>query len=151
MTKIPFYLLTLLPLILPLSTATTTTPTTAHAELTTYGFPIGLLPSAVSGYVLNRTTGDFAINFRRPCKITLPPDNYLAEYANTVRGKIVKNKIAELDGIRVWAFFKWWSITGIKLSGDRDLVFEVGVVTAKYPKDKFGVAPDCEGRVKADS
>lgn len=121
----------------------------AHKELTTYGFPIGLLPADVRRYTVNRTSGDFAIDFGEQCKITLPPDNYLATYSKTVRGKIVKNKIAELDGIRVWAFFKWWSITGIRSNGD-DLVFEVGMVTAKYPSKNFVESPACEGR-RADS
>ncbi|KAK9715307.1 hypothetical protein RND81_06G156200 [Saponaria officinalis] len=137
--------------LLSLSTATTTAEKlTAHNELSTFGFPAGLLPSAVAGYALNRTSGDFAVNFRKPCKITLPPDNYLAEFSTIVRGKIVQNKIGELDGIRVWAFFKWWSITGIKLSGS-DLVFEVGMVTAKYPAFNFDVSPACEGFSKNDS
>ncbi|KAK8477976.1 hypothetical protein V6N13_002551 [Hibiscus sabdariffa] len=29
--------------------------------------------------------------------------------------KIENGKIAELDGVRVRALFKWWSITGIRL------------------------------------
>uniref|UniRef100_A0A3Q7J338 Uncharacterized protein n=1 Tax=Solanum lycopersicum TaxID=4081 RepID=A0A3Q7J338_SOLLC len=60
------------------------------------------------------------------CKITLPPDNYLATYSKKIRGKIVENRIAELDGISVRAFFKWWGITGIRSSGE-NLVFEVGM------------------------
>lgn len=123
--------------------------TAAHKELTSYGFPVGLLPSDIRGYALNQTSGDFVVDLGDQCKITLPPDNYLATYSKTVRGKIVKNKIAELDGIRVRALFKWWSITGIRSSGD-DLVFEVGVVSAKYPSKNFDASPACEGR-KADS
>lgn len=123
--------------------------TAAHKELTSYGFPVGLLPSDVRGYALNQTSGEFIVDFGDQCKITLPPDNYLATYSKTVRGKIVKNKIAELDGIRVRALFKWWSITGIRSSGD-DLVFEVGVVSARYPSKNFDESPACEGR-KADS
>ncbi|KAL9224492.1 hypothetical protein vseg_000519 [Gypsophila vaccaria] len=148
MAKLIFSLITTLTLLIPLTTAYMT----AHATLSTYGFPAGLLPTAVSSYTLNRTTGDFSVNFKRTCKITLPPDNYLAEFSPTVRGKIVRNKIEELSGIRVWAFFKWWSITGIKLSADAaDLVFEVGVVTAKYKANNFDVAPSCQGFTKSDS
>nr|ABR17598.1 unknown [Picea sitchensis] len=47
-------------------------------------------------------------------------------------------------GIRVRVFFQWWSITGIRSSG-KDLVFEVGVVSAKYPSSNFDESPDCEG------
>lgn len=117
----------------------------AHTELTNYGFPVGLLPSSVHGYSINKTSGDFSVELGGDCKITLPPDNYLATYSRTVRGKIVSGKIAELDGIRVRALFRWWSITGIRSTGE-DLVFEVGMVSAKYPSNNFDESPDCEGK-----
>ncbi|KDP32309.1 hypothetical protein JCGZ_13234 [Jatropha curcas] len=120
-------------------------PSAAHVELTNYGFPIGLLPASVRNYTLNPISGQFFVDFGGSCKITLPPDNYLATYSKTVSGKIVQGRIAELDGIRVRAFFKWWSITGIRSSGE-DLVFEVGMVTAKYPSKNFDESPDCEGK-----
>lgn len=120
-------------------------PTAAHVELTNHGFPIGLLPSSVQSYALNQTSRDFSVDLDGSCKFTLPPDNYLATYSKKVTGKIDQGRISELDGIRVWAFFKWWSITGIRSSGD-DLVFEVGVVTAKYPANNFDESPMCEGR-----
>nr|GLL20363.1 uncharacterized protein LOC109186882 [Ipomoea trifida] len=50
-----------------------------------------------------------------------------------------------VDGISVKAFFKWWGITGIRSSGD-NLVFEVGMVTAKYPSKNFDESPECEGK-----
>ncbi|XP_050261370.1 uncharacterized protein LOC126706114 [Quercus robur] len=104
--------------------------TNTHIELTNYGFPVKLLPSSVHGYSINKTSGDFSVEVGGDCKITLLPDNYLATYSKTVRGKIVSGKIAELDGIRVCALFKWWSITGIQSTGE-DLVFEVSMVTVK--------------------
>ncbi|KAF3441940.1 hypothetical protein FNV43_RR15856 [Rhamnella rubrinervis] len=120
-------------------------PSQAHAELIHHGFPIGLLPSSVLNYTLNHTSGDFIIDLGDACKITLPPDNYLATYSKKVTGKIVKGRIAEIDGIRVRAFFKWWSITGIHSSGE-NLIFEVGMVTTKYPSKNFDESPACEGR-----
>ncbi|XP_052198975.1 uncharacterized protein LOC127806044 [Diospyros lotus] len=124
-------------------------PSTAHAELNNYGFPTGLLPADVLGYSLNTTSGEFAIRLGDDCKLTLPPDNYKATYSRRITGKIVAGRIADLDGIRVRAFFKWWSITGIRSSGD-DLVFEVGMVTAKYPSKNFVESPACEGK-RSDS
>lgn len=122
------------------------TPSPAHLELASYGFPVGLLPdTTVLSHVINQTSGDFSVKLGGACKITLPPDNYVATYSDTITGKIVKGKIAELDGIRVRAFFKWWSITGIRSSGD-DIVFEVGVVTAKYASKNFDDSPACEGQ-----
>ncbi|KAL4334176.1 hypothetical protein GQ457_07G040540 [Hibiscus cannabinus] len=148
-----FFLLSLLLLVLPFSSQTPTPENLipkpplhqAHTELINYGFPIGLLPASVKKYTLNQTSGDFAVDLGGTCKITLPPDNYLATYSKRIAGKIENGKIAELDGIRVRALFKWWSITGIRSSGD-NLVFEVGMVTAKYPSKNFDESPFCEGR-----
>ncbi|KAG8657456.1 hypothetical protein MANES_03G068700v8 [Manihot esculenta] len=123
-------------------------PTAAHVQLTNYGFPIGLLPSSVLNYTLDSPSGVFSIDFGGACKVTLPPDNYLATYSKKVTGKIAQGQIAELDGIRVRAFFKWWSITGIRANGE-NLVFEVGMVTAKYPSKKFNESPECEGKHSA--
>uniref|UniRef100_F6HH38 DUF538 domain-containing protein n=2 Tax=Vitis vinifera TaxID=29760 RepID=F6HH38_VITVI len=116
----------------------------AHAELSNYGFPVGLLPTNVVDYSINQTSGEFSVNLGYSCKFTLPPDNYLATYSPKISGKIVHGHIASLAGIRVRAFFQWWSITGIRSSGD-NLVFEVGVVTAKYPAKNFHETPVCEG------
>ncbi|XP_044463446.1 uncharacterized protein LOC123194332 [Mangifera indica] len=123
-------------------------PTLAHAELTNYGFPIGLLPSSVQTYSLNQTSGEFSVQLVGVCKLTLPPDNYLATYSSKIKGKIEQGRIAKLDGIRVRAFFKWWSITGIRSSGD-NLVFEVGMASAKFPSKNFDESPDCDGQKSA--
>ncbi|KAI4350879.1 hypothetical protein L6164_005286 [Bauhinia variegata] len=121
----------------------------AHTELTNYGLPVGLLPATtILGYAVNQTSGDFSVHLAGPCKITLPPDNYVATYSKKITGKIIKGRIAELDGISVRALFKWWSITGIRASDD-NIVFEVGMVTAKYPSKNFDESPACEGRHSA--
>uniref|UniRef100_A0A1D1XZ95 Uncharacterized protein At5g01610 n=1 Tax=Anthurium amnicola TaxID=1678845 RepID=A0A1D1XZ95_9ARAE len=146
----------LLLLILPLSSfpffshAAPRNPNTASAyeELRRSGFPAGLLPTNVLGYSLNRTTGEFAVDLDDRCRITLPPDNYLAAYSRRVTGRLLDHRIAELDGIRVRALFRWWSITGIRSAGD-DLVFEVGVASAKYASGNFNESLDCEGRSPA--
>ena len=117
-----------------------------HAELTSYGLPIGLLPSTnYLSYDVNKTSGHFAVALDGACKILLPPDNYLATYSKSITGKINHGKIAELKGISVRAFFKWWSITGIRSSGD-NLVFEVGGITVKYPIKNFDSTLPCEGK-----
>ncbi|KAF3791173.1 hypothetical protein EJ110_NYTH14496 [Nymphaea thermarum] len=92
-------------------------------------------------YSLNRTTGEFSVSLGDQCQITLPPDNYVATYKRTVTGKVAEGKIGQLDGIQVWAIFKWWSITAIKASGE-NLVFEVGMVSAKFPTKNFDESPD---------
>ncbi|CAN8252366.1 unnamed protein product [Cochlearia groenlandica] len=142
--------LTLLSLSLQDQIITIKSPTRAHAELTSHGFPIGLLPLTIKDYVINKTSGEFSLFLDGSCKITLPPDNYLATYSNEVKGRIFPGQISDLRGIRVRAFFKWWSITGIRSSGE-NLVFEVGGVTAKYPSKNFDDTLDCEGKKRSSS
>nr|CAD1833942.1 unnamed protein product [Ananas comosus var. bracteatus] len=60
----------------------------AYDELRLSGFPIGLLPSNVRGYSLNRTSGDFSVELLHRCRITLPPDNYLAAYSPRITGNL---------------------------------------------------------------
>ncbi|KAJ0815779.1 hypothetical protein HanPI659440_Chr00c33g0738401 [Helianthus annuus] len=161
MAKTTFFFFTFLTLLIsitsssnpnpnPTKSPSLTTTTTAHSVLTHHGFPIGLLPSGIFTYNLNTTTGEFSVDLGTPCRLILPPDNYLATYSKKVTGKIVENRIAELKGIRVRAFFQWWGITGIKINGD-DLVFEVGMVTAKYPVKNFDESPQCEGKKHSSS
>uniref|UniRef100_A0A5B7BG19 DUF538 family protein n=1 Tax=Davidia involucrata TaxID=16924 RepID=A0A5B7BG19_DAVIN len=151
---VSFSLLLLLPLSFsksngnPNSNASSSSPSTAHTELSKYGFPIGLLPTDVLTYTINQTSGEFSVHLGDTCKVTLPPDNYLATYSKKITGKIVDGRIAELDGIRVRALFRWWTITGIKSSGE-NLVFEVGMVNAKYPSKNFDESPPCEGKRSA--
>ncbi|XAR66973.1 hypothetical protein NMG60_11013374 [Bertholletia excelsa] len=150
----PFFFLTVsLLLLYSLSSsasgeASTSPPLNAHTELRKYGFPVGLLPTNVREYTLNATSGHFAVHLGDTCRLTLPPDNYIATYSKRITGKIVAGKIADLDGIRVRAFFRWWSITGIKSNGD-ELVFEVGMVTAKYASKNFDESPECDGKSSA--
>ncbi|KAJ3695051.1 hypothetical protein LUZ60_000428 [Juncus effusus] len=144
---------TLLPLLLLLSSLSLISGhLTAYDELNRTGLPAGLLPSNVLSYSLHPTSGDFTLDLDESCRITLPPDNYIAVYNRRITGRMVNGEISGLDGIKVRAFFRWWSITGIKSDGD-DVVFDVGVTSAKYGKRNFDVSPDCEGRAgkKADS
>nr|GMD90263.1 uncharacterized protein LOC109186882 [Ipomoea batatas] len=46
--------------------------------------PIGLHPTNVKGYSLNQTTGSFVLFLDDKCRITLPPDNYLATYSKKI-------------------------------------------------------------------
>ncbi|CAI9100290.1 OLC1v1037255C1 [Oldenlandia corymbosa var. corymbosa] len=127
------------------ASSTAPTLTAAHSELSSYGFPVGLLPRNIVTYNLNRTSGNFVVKLGDTCRITIPPDNYLATYSKTITGKIVDNRIAELDGIGVRAFFRWWGITGIRSNG-QDLTFEVGMITKSFPSKNFDESPECDGQ-----
>jgi len=85
------------------------------------------------------------VQLQERCDITLPPDNYPASFSKKIVGRLTDGYIQDLTGIRVRVFFfKWWSITGIRSNGN-DLVFAVGVASAKYPSLNFDESPDFEG------
>lgn len=117
---------------------------TAYDELQRKGFPPGLLPNSVANYSLDTSSGEFSVQLQGRCDITLPPDNYPASFSEEITGRLKEGYIQDLTGIRVRVFFSWWSISGIRSSG-KDLVFEVGVASAKYPSSNFDESPDCEG------
>uniref|UniRef100_A0A0E0C3T7 DUF642 domain-containing protein n=1 Tax=Oryza meridionalis TaxID=40149 RepID=A0A0E0C3T7_9ORYZ len=121
---------------------------TAYDELRHRGFPRGLLPANVRGYTLDAGSGDFAVDLASSCRIVLPAGSYLASFSDRLTGRLDDRRISGLSGIRVRAFFRWWSITGIRADGD-ELVFEVGSVSAKFPARHFNASLECPA--KADS
>ncbi|KAL5219765.1 hypothetical protein ABZP36_024478 [Zizania latifolia] len=118
---------------------------TAYDELRLRGFPRGLLPANVRGYTLDAGSGDFAVDLVASCRIVLPAGSYLASFNDRLTGRLDDNRISGLSGIRVRAFFRWWSITGIRADGD-DLVFEVGSVSAKFPARHFNASLECPAK-----
>ncbi|GJN18523.1 hypothetical protein PR202_gb05693 [Eleusine coracana subsp. coracana] len=140
-----FLLLLILPLARPDLSAS---PATAYDELRVRGFPRGLLPANVRGYTLDAGSGDFAVDLDSSCRIVLPAGNYLASFNNRLTGRLDEGRISGLSGISVRAFFRWWSITGIRADGDQ-LVFEVGSVSAKFPARDFNASLECPGKASS--
>ncbi|KAF8696786.1 hypothetical protein HU200_036419 [Digitaria exilis] len=132
----------LLPLVRPDDSSPLPTNTTAYDELRLRGFPRGLLPANVQGYTLDAGSGDFAVDLLSSCRIVLPAGSYLASFNSRLTGRLDDRHISGLDGIRVRAFFRWWSITGIRADEDQ-LVFEVGSVSAKFPARDFNASLEC--------
>ena len=56
--------------------------------------------------------GTFAIDLRSSYHILLPAGSYLTAFSDRLKGYLDDRCISGLDGIRVRAFFRWWSITG---------------------------------------
>ncbi|KAL6615492.1 hypothetical protein ACP70R_037762 [Stipagrostis hirtigluma subsp. patula] len=134
----------LLPVARP-DAASSSSPTTAYDELRLRGFPRGLLPTNVRGYTLDAGSGDFAVDLASSCRIVLPAGSYLASFNRRLTGRLDDRRISGLSGIRVRAFFRWWSITGIRADGDQ-LVFEVGAASAKFPARHFNASLECPAK-----
>nr|GLL47396.1 uncharacterized protein LOC109186882 [Ipomoea trifida] len=75
-------------------------------------------PTNVKGYSLNQTTGSFVLFLDDKCRITLPPDNYLATYSK----KIVSPSSTG-------------SASGLSSSGGASPESDLGVRVCKYSID----------------
>ncbi|KAF0927913.1 hypothetical protein E2562_036890 [Oryza meyeriana var. granulata] len=113
-------------------------------------FPLAALPLVLSDTAAADVTAYDELRLhgacsRPTCRIVLPVGSYLASFSDRLTGQLDDRRIFRLSGIRVRAFFRWWTITGICADGD-DLVFEVSSVSAKFPARPFNASLECPGR-----
>ncbi|GMN37964.1 hypothetical protein TIFTF001_007250 [Ficus carica] len=106
------------------------TPLTAYQVLEEYDFPVGILPNGVLGYDLNSSTGKFSAYLNGSCTFTI--DSYELKYKSTITGKITKDKLENLSGIKVKVLFLWLSISSVTRDDD-ELEFSVGIASADFP------------------
>ncbi|KAI3773162.1 hypothetical protein L6452_04365 [Arctium lappa] len=131
---LPFFLLLLL-----LTSATTTTPT-VYQVLEEYDFPKGLLPTGVTNYTLNKSTGEFEVNLSETCSFTV--QSYELKYKSTISGVIRKDKLTKLKGVSVKLLFFWVDIVEVYRDSD-ELEFSVGILSADFQIDGFDESPEC--------
>ncbi|KAJ8898624.1 hypothetical protein K2173_004237 [Erythroxylum novogranatense] len=128
-------------LFLTLTSATFSDDTpTAYEVLQDYDFPVGIIPKGVTGYKLNKETGEFSAYLSQTCKF--PIESYELEYKSTIRGVISKDKITNLQGVQVKVLFFWLNIVEVVRDGD-ELQFSVGLLSANFPIDNFFECPQC--------
>ncbi|KAF5732640.1 hypothetical protein HS088_TW17G00170 [Tripterygium wilfordii] len=113
---------------------------TAYEVLQQYDFPIGLLPSGVTGYELDSSTGKFSAYLNGTCKFAI--ESYELEYKSTITGIITKDKISSLKGIEVKVLVLWLNIVEVIRDGD-ELQFSVGIASANFPVSNFAECPSC--------
>ncbi|KDP28181.1 hypothetical protein JCGZ_13952 [Jatropha curcas] len=112
----------------------------AYNVLKEYNCPIGLLPVGVTGYELNRETGEFAVYVNETCKYKI--NQYTLEYKSTITGVISKGKLRNLTGVRVFVILLWINIVEVTRDGD-ELDFSVGIASANFAIDNFKDCPRC--------
>lgn len=112
----------------------------AYEVLANYDFPIGLLPVGVTGYDLNRETGEFSAYLNGTCKYNI--ESYTLEYKPTITGVISKGRLSKLKGVRVHVLFFWLNIVEVTRDGD-DLYLSVGIASASFSIDNFEECPQC--------
>ncbi|KAK2965181.1 hypothetical protein RJ640_019936 [Escallonia rubra] len=121
---------------------------TAYEVLEDYDFPVGLLPTGVTGYELNTTTGKFKAYLNGTCSFSI--DSYKLKYKSTISGVITTDKLTSLKGISVKVLLFWVNI--VKVTRDDDeLEFSVGIASADFPVDSFDESPQCGCGFDCDS
>ncbi|GMJ09191.1 hypothetical protein like AT4G02360 [Hibiscus trionum] len=113
---------------------------TAYQVLQQYGFPAGILPNGVSGYELNRETGEFSAYLSGTCSFAI--ESYQLSYKSTIQGVISPGKISNLKGVSVKVLFFWLNIVEVVHDGD-EMQFSVGIASANFPIDNFYDSPQC--------
>ncbi|XP_057424740.1 uncharacterized protein At5g01610-like [Lotus japonicus] len=124
----------------PPAAATTTTALTAYDVLQQYDFPVGLLPTGVTGYELDAATGKFKAYLNGSCSFAI--DSYELKYKSTITGVIRKGQITDLKGIEVKVFFLWLDIVTVTRD-EGELQFSVGIASANFAVDNFDESPTC--------
>ncbi|KAM7469865.1 hypothetical protein LguiA_008048 [Lonicera macranthoides] len=114
---------------------------TAYDIIQLYNFPIGILPKGITGYDLDESTGKFSAYLDGTCSFSIE-GSYKLSYKSTIKGKISKNKLSNLEGVKVKILFLWVDIVEVERKGD-DLEFSVGIASAGFSIDNFDESPQC--------
>ncbi|XP_054802093.1 uncharacterized protein LOC129305912 isoform X2 [Prosopis cineraria] len=123
------------------STATGDEALTAYDMLGHYHFPKGLLPKGVIGYELDQSTGRFRAFLDGSCSFSLE-GSYQLEYKSTISGYISRDRLTNLEGVKVKVLLFWFNIVEVVRYGD-DIEFSVGIASASFPLENFLVCPRC--------
>ncbi|KAK1412513.1 hypothetical protein QVD17_33828 [Tagetes erecta] len=114
---------------------------TVYDVIESYGFPKGILPIGVTGYELDKSTGQFKAFFNGTCSFNLE-GTYDLKYKSTIEGVISKGRLKNLSGVSVKVFLFWLNIVEVYTSGD-ELGFSVGIASAGFPIENFEMCPRC--------
>nr|GLL42570.1 uncharacterized protein At5g01610-like [Ipomoea trifida] len=113
---------------------------TAYEILQEYDFPVGILPTGVESYELNRNTGKFAAYFGGSCSFTIK--GYNLKYSKKITGTISQDRLSNLSGVQVKILLFWLNIVEVTHKGD-NLEFSVGIASAGFGIDNFYESPQC--------
>ncbi|KAG0578671.1 hypothetical protein M758_4G037700 [Ceratodon purpureus] len=111
-------------------------------ELLKNGLPVGLLPSSVKRYSIDKE-GAFSVSLEGPCYAKI--GDQLAYYDQNITGTLKFGSISSLDGIETKQLFVWLPVTGIYVDVPATpyIYFEVGVLTKRLSLAVFETPPKC--------
>lgn len=124
----------------PLAFGDDDTPS-AYEVLQDYDFPIGILPKGVTGYELDKETGEFSAYLNGSCSFAIE-NSYDLKYKSTIKGVISKDRLKNLKGVSVKVLLFWLNIVEVVRDGD-ELQFSVGIASADFTVDNFEECPQC--------
>ncbi|KAJ7977588.1 Protein of unknown function, DUF538 [Quillaja saponaria] len=113
----------------------------AYEVLEEYGFPVGILPKGITGYELNKDTGEFSAYLDGTCSFHLE-NSYKLSYKSTIEGVISNGRLRNLKGVSVQVVLVWLNIVEVVRHGD-NLQFWVGIISANFPVNNFEESPQC--------
>jgi hypothetical protein len=105
-----------------------------------YDFPVGLLPTGVTSYDFDQSTGKFTVYLNGTCSFKI--EDYNLRYKSKITGTISKDRVKDLKGISVKVLFFWLNISEVRREDD-DLEFSVGIASASFDVDNFYESPQC--------
>lgn len=121
----------------------------AQSKRSAYDIPVGILPIGVQDYDLESSTGKFSAYFNKTCSFSLE-GSYRLQYESTIKGVISKNKLTDLQSVKVKLWFVWVDIVEVNRNGDK-LEFSVGIAGADFPIDNFEECPGCGCGMNCDT
>ncbi|KAM1042305.1 hypothetical protein ACFX2C_031385 [Malus domestica] len=113
----------------------------AYVVLQEYDFPIGLLPKGVTGYELDKESGNFKVYFDGTCRFSIE-NSYNLRYKSTITGVLSKGRLKNLNGVSVKILLFWFNIVEVIRDGD-ELQFSVVIASADFSIDNFEESPRC--------
>jgi hypothetical protein len=114
---------------------------TAYDMLAKFGFPPGIIPQGVQGYVL-RQDGSFEVHFAGACATHVA--GLKVHYSSRLAGNIRHRTIFGLEGMKVKIAFLWIRIGEVTRAGG-DITVRLGdsVITESFPVGDFSSSPQC--------
>uniref|UniRef100_A0A0E0L2P3 DUF642 domain-containing protein n=1 Tax=Oryza punctata TaxID=4537 RepID=A0A0E0L2P3_ORYPU len=118
----------------------------AYEMLERFGFPRGILPEGVTGYMLRPSDGEFTVYLgTRECEFEVD-GGYRLTYKGRITGKVAGGSISELHGVTVRIFMMNWGIDRVVMADADHLMFYVGPLSQAFPAEGFEESPQCRCR-----
>ncbi|KAH7853056.1 hypothetical protein Vadar_032706 [Vaccinium darrowii] len=116
----------------------------AYEVLTDYNYPVGLLPTGVEGYLLDRCTGKFTVYLNQKCHFSTT-SSYPLKFEKTITGILSKDRISDIRGVEAKGLlFGWYELVEVVRSDDFILINTDGISGVKMPTERFRVSPGCD-------